>query len=161
MQEQKNIKININLNPKDILDNSILQLLKNFALEDNISSRLGLEIVENEDLINSKEAKDNLLMLKSLGYKIFIDDFGTAYTDFMHLTQIKTDYIKIDGKIIKRILEDKVIHSLVKTIVSFAKDADIKVVAEHVDSKEIYDEIKNLGIDYSQGYYFSSPKEII
>ena len=100
-------------------------------------------------------------MLKSLGYKIFIDDFGTEYTDFMHLTQIKTDYIKIDGKIIKRILEDKAIHSLVKTIVSFAKDTNIKVVAEHVDSKEIYDEIKNLGIDYSQGYYFSSPKEII
>ena len=69
--------------------------------------------------------------------------------------------IKIDGKIIKRILEDKAIHSLVKTIVSFAKDTNIKVVAEHVDSKEIYDEIKNLGIDYSQGYYFSSPKEII
>lgn len=112
-------------------------------------------------MISNKEVKINLNLLKSLGYKIFIDDFGTAYTDFIHLTQIKTDYIKIDGKIIKRILEDKAIHSLVKTIVSFAKDTNIKVVAEHVDSKEIYDEIKNLGIDYSQGYYFSSPKEII
>ena len=156
--EKEDIKLTINLREKDLLDKSIIRILENYAKKQNISNRLAIEIVQSSELISNKEVKINLNLLKSLGYKIFIDDFGTAYTDFMHLTQIKTDYIKIDGKIIKRILEDKVIHSLVKTIVSFAKDADIKVVAEHVDSKEIYDEIKNLGIDYSQGYYFSSPK---
>ena len=159
--EKEDIKLTINLRKKDLLDKSIIKILENYAKKQNISNRLAIEIVQSSELISNKEVKINLNLLKSLGYKIFIDDFGTAYTDFIHLTQIKTDYIKIDGKIIKRILEDKVIHSLVKTIVSFAKDADIKVVAEHVDSKEIYDEIKNLGIDYSQGYYFSSPKEII
>ncbi|QKE28802.1 diguanylate cyclase/phosphodiesterase [Arcobacter acticola] len=159
--EKEDIKLTINLRKKDLLDKSIIKILENYAKKQDISNRLAIEIVQSSELISNKEVKINLNLLKSLGYKIFIDDFGTAYTDFIHLTQIKTDYIKIDGKIIKRILEDKVIHSLVKTIVSFAKDADIKVVAEHVDSKEIYDEIKNLGIDYSQGYYFSSPKEII
>ena len=159
--EKEDIKLTINLRKKDLLDKSIIKILENYAKKQNISNRLAIEIVQSSELISNKEVKINLNLLKSLGYKIFIDDFGTAYTDFIHLTQIKTDYIKIDGKIIKRILEDKAIHSLVKTIVSFAKDTNIKVVAEHVDSKEIYDEIKNLGIDYSQGYYFSSPKEII
>ena len=160
LQEQKDIKININLNPKDIIDSSILLILKNFASEENISNRLGLEIVESEDLINSKDAKDNLLMLKKLGYKIFIDDFGSGYSNFIYLTEIKTDYIKIDGSIISKILDDKISFLLVKSIVEFAKEADIKVIAEYVSSKEIFEIVKILGIDYAQGYYFSIPEEI-
>lgn len=160
LQEEKDIKINLNLNFKDIIDNSILQLLKNFALEDNISSRFGLEIVESEDLINSKEAKDNLLMLKSLGYKIFIDDFGSGYSNFIYLTEIKSDYIKIDGNIIIKILEDKISFLLVKSIIDFAKEADIKVIALYVNTKEIFELIKLLGVDYAQGYYFSTLQEI-
>lgn len=159
--ENKDIKLTINLREKDLLDKPIIKILEKYAKKHNISNRLAIEIVESHELISNKEVKINLILLKSLGYKIFIDDFGTGYTDFIYLTEIKTNYIKIDGKIIKRILEDKLIYSLVKTIISFAKDADIKIVAEHVDSKEIYDEIKNLGIEYSQGYYFSSPKETI
>lgn len=158
LQEQKDIKINVNLNPKDMIDNSIIQLLKSFAKEDNISNRLGLEIVESEDLINSKDAKENLLMLKKLGYKIFIDDFGSGYSNFIYLTEIKTDYIKIDGSIISKILEDKISFLLVKSIVEFAKEADIKVIAEYVSTKEIFEIVKILGIEYAQGYYFSIPE---
>ncbi len=160
LQEEKNIKININLNPKDVIDNSIIEMLKGFATENNISNRLGLEIVESEDLINSKNAKENLLILKNLGYKIFIDDFGSGYSNFIYLTEIKTDYIKIDGSIISKILDDKISFLLVKSIVEFAKEADIKVIAEYVSTKEIFEIVKTLGIEYAQGYYFSIPERI-
>ena len=160
LQENRDIKINVNLNPKDIIDDSILQILKKFALEDNISNRLGLEIVESEDLITCNEAKDNLLMLKNLGYKLFIDDFGSGYSNFIYLTEIKTDYIKIDGSIISKMLEDKICFLLVKSIIDFAKEANIKVVAEYVINKEIYEMVKLLGVDYVQGYYFSIPQEM-
>ncbi|MDZ7819635.1 MAG: EAL domain-containing protein [Aliarcobacter sp.] len=105
--------------------------------------------------------KDNILLLKDLGYKIFVDDFGSGYSNFIYLSKIKTDYIKIDGTIIKNILVDKVAFLLVKNIVNFAKEANIKIIAEYVDTKEVYDEIKSLGIEYSQGYYFSLPKEVL
>ena len=160
LQKNKDIKINVNLNPKDIVDDSILQILKKFALEDNISNRLGLEIVESEDLINSKEAKNNLLILKELGYKLFIDDFGSGYSNFIYLTEIKADYIKIDGSIISKILDDKISFLLVKSIVEFAKEAEIKVIAEYVTNKEIYELVNLLGVDYIQGYYFSIPQEL-
>ncbi len=160
LQENRDIKINVNLNPKDIIDDSILQILKKFALEDNISNRLGLEIVESEDLITCNEAKDNLLMLKNLGYKLFIDDFGSGYSNFIYLTEIKTDYIKIDESIIGKMLEDKICFLLVKSIIDFAKEANIKVVAEYVINKEIYEMVKLLGVDYVQGYYFSIPQEM-
>ncbi len=160
LQKNKDIKINVNLNPKDIVDDSILQILKKFALEDNISKRLGIEIVESEDLINSKEAKNNLLILKDLGYKLFIDDFGSGYSNFIYLTEIKADYIKIDGSIISKILDDKISFLLVKSIVEFAKEAEIKVIAEYVANKEIYELVNLLGVDYIQGYYFSIPQEL-
>ena len=61
------------------------------AKKQNISNRLGLEIVESEDLITCKDAKDNLLMLKNLGYSLFIDDFGSGYSNFIYLTEIKRE----------------------------------------------------------------------
>ena len=99
-------------------------------------------------------------MLKKLGYKIFIDDFGTGYSNFVYLMQIKSDFIKIDGEIIKKILHDKVSLAVVKSIVNFTNEANISVVAEHVSSKEIYDIVAQLGIEYCQGYYFSAPKPL-
>ena len=161
LKEQEDIKINVNLNPKDIIDSAIIEILKNFALEENISNRLGLEIVvESDDLINSKEAKDNLLMLKNLGYKLIINNFGSGYSNFIYLMEIKVDYIKIDGNIINKILEDKISFLLVKSIVDFAKEADIKVIASCVNTKEIFELIKLLGIDYAQAHDLSIPQDI-
>ncbi len=156
--EDDKIKINVNINPQDIINDSILAILKNYASDKNIASRLGLELVESEDIMLSNDSKENILMLKKLGYKIFIDDFGSGYSNFIYLTEIKTDYIKIDGTIIKKILEDEVSYLLVKSIVAFAKEAGINVIAEYVSSKEIYEKIESLGIEYSQGYYFSEPR---
>ena len=99
-------------------------------------------------------------MLKSLGYKIFIDDFGSGYSNFIYLTEIKSDYIKIDGNIISKILEDKISFLLVKSIIDFAKEADIKVIVLCVNTKEIFELIKLLGVDYAQGYYFSTLQEV-
>jgi diguanylate cyclase (GGDEF)-like protein len=158
--ENKNIKINVNLNPMDILDNSIINILKNYAVANNtICERMGIELIETEEIANYEHAKKNLLMLKNLGYKIFIDDFGSGYSNFIYLTEIKTDYLKIDGNIIKKILNDPTSYLVVKSIVNFAKEANIKIVAEYVCNEEIYEKIKELEIDYSQGYLFSIPSE--
>lgn len=158
--DEPNISINVNLNPQDVINDSILTILKNYANESNIANRLGLEIVESEDIINYDQAKRNLLMLKNLDYKLYIDDFGSGYSNFIYLTEIKTDYIKIDGSIIKKILEDKVSYLVVKSIVNFAKEANIKVIAEYVSCEDIYNKVKELDIEYSQGYYFHKPEQL-
>ncbi len=159
--EKPTIAINLNLNPHDIIDESILTILKHYAKQKNIAPRMGLEIIESEEITHREDAKNNLLMLKKLGYKISIDDFGSGYSNFIYLTEIKTDYIKIDGTIIQKILDDKISFLLVKNIVSFAKEAQIKVIAEYVSNEMIYDKIKSLGIEYSQGIFFSEPSPSI
>lgn len=155
------VSISVNLNPHDVIDESILSILKNYALQENIAPRLGLEIIETEDITNREDAKNNLLMLKSLGYTIYIDDFGSGYSNFIYLAEIKTDYIKIDGAIIQKVLDDKISFLLVKNIVAFAKEAQIKVIAEYVSDASIYEMIQSLGIEYAQGLFFSTPSPFI
>jgi EAL domain-containing protein (putative c-di-GMP-specific phosphodiesterase class I) len=93
-----------------------------------------------------------------MGCRIAIDDFGTGYSNFEYLMRLEPDFIKIDGSITKGILEDKNSQIITSIIVEFAKKIDIKVIAEYVENKEIFEKIKELGVDKSQGYYFSEPK---
>ncbi|MGE3593459.1 MAG: EAL domain-containing protein [Arcobacter sp.] len=99
--------------------------------------------------------------VRKLGCKIAIDDFGSGYSNFEYLIRLNADYIKIDGSLIKDILINKNNQEIVITIVDFAKRQGFKTIAEFVSSKEIFEKVKELGIDYAQGYYINEPKLLI
>lgn len=159
--ENENINISINITYKDLINKSIIKILTDYSLEKNISNRLSIEIIQSEKLHKSEMCKNTLLILRDLGYKIIIDSFGYGYSNFLFFSEIKVDCIKIDGSIILNILKDKVSLSLLKVIINFAKENDIKVIAKYVNTKEIYDELRTLNIDSFQGYYISHPDEFI
>lgn len=161
LRKNPNISINVNLTSQDIVNETILDILNRFAKKENIASRLGLEIIESEEIINYKSANESIIKLKKLGYKIYIDDFGSGYSNFIYLTKINTDYIKIDGSIIQNILVDNNAYLVVKSIVEFAKAANIKTIAEYVSDEEIYKKVKEMGIDYSQGFLFGKPSKVL
>jgi len=73
------------------------------------------------------------------------------------LTELRVDYIKIDGSLIKNIHQNEETKIIVKTIVSFAKELNIKTIAEYVHSKEVLECVKEIGIDYAQGFYIGKP----
>ena len=123
------------------------------------ANRLVIEIVESEGIDNFEEVISFIRDIKDIGCKIAIDDFGTGYSNFEYLIKLKADYLKIDGSLIKNIHKDKNIHTVVSTIVNFAKNLNMKVIAEFVEDEEIYDVLKKLDVDYSQGYFFSIPQE--
>jgi len=93
----------------------------------------------------------------SHGAKIAIDDFGSGFANFQHMTTIHSDYMKIDGSLIKNIDTDKNARLVVETIVVFAKKLGKKTIAEFVHSQEVYDVVKELDIDYVQGYHLGMP----
>jgi EAL domain-containing protein (putative c-di-GMP-specific phosphodiesterase class I) len=90
-----------------------------------------------------------------MGMSIAIDDFGVGFSNFIRIIDYEIDILKIDGELIKDIDKNRKKRNIVKTIVSFAKKENIKTVAEFVENKTIFEILKNIGIDYSQGYYFS------
>jgi EAL domain-containing protein (putative c-di-GMP-specific phosphodiesterase class I) len=126
-----------------------------------IGSRAVFEIVESESIENFEEVEDFIVQVKSYGCKVAIDDFGTGYSNFEYLMKLKADYIKIDGSMIKDIDTSLNAQIVVSTIVSFAKKMGIKTIAEFVENESILNKVKELGVDYSQGYYFSQPKRDI
>lgn len=95
-----------------------------------------------------------------MGVTIAIDDFGAGYSNFERLLEFEPDILKIDGSLIKNIVIDEYSRNVVETIVSFAKKQNIITIAEYVENEEIFNILYNLGVDYSQGYYFGKPEQI-
>ena len=95
--------------------------------------------------------------MKKSGFKIAIDDFGAEYSNFERILDLDIDYIKIDAKYIKDIDTNKRSYEIVRAISFFAKNVNIPCIAEFVHNESVQKIIKDLGISYSQGYYFSQP----
>jgi len=122
-----------------------------------MGSRLIFEIVESEDIDNYEAMKLFVEDFKALGVRIAIDDFGSGFSNYKRIFDIAPSFLKIDGSLIKNIDTDKNSYELVRSIGSLTKALDIKIIAEYVYSKEIYDICHKLGVDEFQGYYFSEP----
>lgn len=157
--KQHDICASINLDYHDLVD----PILKNFILENLKAHKHGkcltIEILESEKIHDFDAVNDFIKELRKYDVSVAIDDFGTGFSNYEHILQLDIDYIKIDGSLVKRINED-IYYDLIKSIVSFCKKQDIKVVAEFVSNLSILRYVRSLKIDYSQGYYISKPKTI-
>ena len=159
--KSKNVAISINLTLEDIDDKDMREYIFEKIKSISNKSLLTFEIVENEDVGENEIVKNFLHQIKILGAQIYIDDFGSGYSNFDYLIKLNPDGVKIDGSLIKNILTDKNSEIIVKTIILFAKEMNIKTIAEFVENEEIFEKLKNLGVNYFQGYYFSPPKHDI
>jgi len=158
----KNYKVAVSVNistydiSKENIRESIYSLLDKYK---KYTSYLTFEILEDETIENIAIFTEFINKVKSFGITIALDDFGSGYSNFSRVLELKPDILKIDGSLIKNIDNDKYSYNLVKTMVEFAKLNNIQIVAEFVENKIIFDIVHNLGVDYSQGYYFDKPKK--
>ncbi|OGO84613.1 MAG: hypothetical protein A2Y24_01135 [Clostridiales bacterium GWE2_32_10] len=151
-------KVSINLSVGDMMNEEIKKFIIDKLLEHpEMYQRLIFEILETESISNYDKISAFLDDIKRLGCKISIDDFGTGYSNFFNILKLNVDTIKIDGSIIKNVATDKNAQVITKAIVGFARELNIELVAEFVSTEEIYNKVNNLGIAYSQGYYFGKP----
>lgn len=151
--------VSINLDYNDILNPSMKNLIINNIKNTDIGKFLTIEILESSKINNFYLVNDFINDLKTYDVKIAIDDFGSGFSNYEHILNINTDYIKIDGSLIKKIDED-IYYNLVKSIVIFCKEQGIKVIAEFVSDLKVLRYVKSLDIDYSQGYYIGRPEKI-
>ncbi|MFA6742497.1 MAG: GGDEF domain-containing protein [Arcobacteraceae bacterium] len=153
------IHISINLDYTDILNPQIKKDLVSKIKSNNIGEYLTLEILESEKVSSFDTVNEFINDVKQFGVKIAIDDFGTGFSNYENILNLNIDYIKIDGSLIRKINED-IYLNLIKSIVLFSKQQNIKVVAEFVSDLKILRYVKNIEIDYSQGYYIGKPTHI-
>ena len=155
--ESIDFEFTINLSIEDIVNKEIFEFIMNKLKNSRASNKVTFEILESDAIEDFVKVERFINEVRRYGAKIAIDDFGSGYSNFSYLTKIRADYIKIDGSLVRDIDIDKNSLVVVETIVEFARKLGIKTVAEYVHSSGIMAKVKELGIDYSQGFYISKP----
>ena len=157
--QDKKEEFSINLTERDLLEGYLIRFLSEKIKQYNIEpNRVTFEILENITVAkNSNRITKKLNRLKEMGFKIAVDDFGIENSNFSRLLEINLDLIKIDGIFIKDLKKSQKNRTITRAIVNLAKTLGIKTVAEYVEDEEIYNIIKDCGIDYAQGYYIGRP----
>ena len=149
------MEISINLSTLDMTVEStrkeFFELLERYKTE---THRITVEILEDEKIYDLETTQEFISYIKSKGVNIAIDDFGKGFSNFSRVLAYEPDYIKIDGSLIRDIEYNIASKNMVETIVYFSKKQGIKTIAEYVENENIYKIICDIGVDYSQGYYF-------
>lgn len=158
--EDLEISVNVDL---DDLDNADMMKLITRNLYENrtIANRLTFEILEDHEVKDYGKVMFYLQQLKAFGSKVALDDFGSGYASYSYLIKLNIDILKIDGSIIKE-LKYRPDHAktVIRSIRELAESFQYDLVAEFVSDEDIYNIIKDLGIQYVQGYYLGEPKPI-
>ncbi|RUM65517.1 MAG: diguanylate cyclase, partial [Sulfurimonas sp.] len=151
----------LNLSYEDISNEKIISYLKKLIHSKKMAQNLILEIVESESIDNFELIKHFIDEMKALGVRIALDDFGSGYSNFSYLMELKPDFIKIDGSLIREIDTNEKSYVIAKTIANFSKELNIDVIAEFIHSQAVYDKAKELDINGFQGYFLGEPVQHI
>ncbi|MCW8894277.1 EAL domain-containing protein [Sulfurimonas sp.] len=154
-------KISVNFLPNDFFNPAVMNTLIDGIKSFDSPDRIVVEITEREGVDDFARLITVVEQLRRLGVQIAIDDFGSGYANYSHILKIKPDYIKIDGSLVKNIVTDEESKILVRSIVNFAKELNITTIAEFVENEDIYNLLKEYGVDEFQGYYFGRPEDLI
>ena len=152
--------VSINLGLRDIKNRELVEQIYDFLSTAPYPGNFVFEILENEDIDDYDKLLNFVDRIHDLGGKISIDDFGSGYSNLQHIANIHSDYLKIDGSIVKRCCEDPEQEKLIALISGWKdlSEKEIRVIAEFVENAEIQKRLLKYDIDYSQGYLFSKPE---
>jgi EAL domain-containing protein (putative c-di-GMP-specific phosphodiesterase class I) len=144
----------VNLHSQDLNDGFLFDATAPLS---RIASRVVLEITERASLHIVKDLSTCIAELKSLGFRIAVDDLGAGYAGLTSFTQLEPDIAKLDMSLIRGIHEDPKRRSIVRSIKKLCDELEIEVVTEGVETKEERDTLVELGCDLFQGYLFAKP----
>jgi len=132
----------------------IVTILKN---NPETASRCTFELIESEAILNMEEIHAFIKMAHDYGAKVAIDDFGSGYSNYDLVFNLEIDYIKIDGSLIKNLLNDNKSQIMVNSIITLAEEKGAKVIAEWVSDPALLEKVKEIGIEYAQGFHIGKP----
>jgi len=153
--KKTDVLCSINLDIQDIENEEMVESLK--AYMEYVNKPVVFEILESESFKNYKKLKEFTYEFKKYGALFAIDDFGSGYSNYSEVLELRPKYLKIDGSLIKNINSSKENEILIESILFFTKMIGIKTIAEFVEDEKIFDRLKKLNVDEFQGYYFGKP----
>jgi len=151
----------INLSGLSLVDDEFLQFaIQKFDRYPELAEKICFEITETAAISNLKNAKRFISKLRSIGCRFALDDFGSGLSSFGYLKNLPVDYVKIDGYFVRDIIDDPLNLAMVRSINDIGQLMGKKTIAEFVENDAIKQQLKQLGVDYAQGYGIAKPVEI-
>lgn len=154
-------RFSINISDCELSNEGLLEFInttmKKYSVDPGL---LSLEILEYNAISHSIEIKEILITIHSLGIELIVDDFGVQCSNFGQTEHLPISTLKIDGSYIQNVHESRNSQIVVKTIQTFAREKGLKLIAEFVCDENVFEKVKELGIEYVQGYYLSKPAPI-
>jgi diguanylate cyclase (GGDEF)-like protein len=154
-------RLSLNVSGKTFSQPLFVQYIKDLLNETGIhASKICFEITETAAISNLSRCTDCLRELRLIGCRFSLDDFGTGLSSFSYLKNLPVDYLKIDGSFVKEIVHSTADYGLVKTINEVGHFLGKKTVGEYVENEEILKRLKEIGLDYAQGFGIAKPKPL-
>ena len=152
------VAVSVNLSVRNLLDlelpDDVARLLDRWTVP---ASALELEITESTIMADLPRTQGVLMRLRSLGAGIAIDDFGTGYSSLAQLKRLLVDELKIDKSFVIGMATDDDDRLIVRSTIELGRNLGLRVVAEGVETQEVWDELREMGCDLAQGHYLSRP----
>lgn len=153
-----NLAVMVNVSPRQFTYPDLVSDVEGALRETGMDPRrLHLEVTESAAMADPERTKHLLTRLKGLGISISIDDFGTGHSSLSRLRRFPVDVVKIDRSFITHMDSDEEARKIVHLIIDFAHTVSLKVIAEGIEVAAHRDQLKSLGCEYGQGYFFSRP----
>jgi diguanylate cyclase (GGDEF)-like protein len=151
----------INLSGSSIGDETFLAFVRAQLAEHRIPPEIiCFEVTETAAISNLAVAIELISELRALGCRFALDDFGTGLSSFAYLKSLPVDFLKMDGRYVKGIVQDPVDRVMVEAVNRIGHEMGLQTVAEFVETKEIFDCLEDLGVDFAQGYAISYPEPL-
>ena len=155
----RGIPISVNVSPRQLAQPTLPETIDRILRETGTSPELViLEITENLLMQDAQLASQTLQRLREIGVRVSIDDFGTGHSSLGYLREFPIDELKIDRSFVKAMDEDDRSVTIVGSVVGLAHAMGLTVVAEGVETAAQLSELRRLGCDSAQGFYFSHPR---
>ena len=149
----------INLSGDSVSDVSFLDyVIEQFDQTGVPPAKIVFEITETAAITHLTRAKAFMMALRKIGCRFSLDDFGSGLPSFGYLKTLPVDYLKIDGMFVKDMLDDPIDHAMVKSINEIGHVMGKRTIAEFVENDAIRERLRQLGVDYAQGYGIGRPQ---
>lgn len=159
---QRSIRhVTLNLSAGSINDDEFTaRLIKTINASEVEAAKICFEISETAAIANLSKLSEFMNELSAIGCRFGIDDFGSGLSSFAYLRKLPVDFLKIDGLLVKDILDDETDYSLVKAISEISKSMGKRTIAEFIESPLLLNAVRDLGIDFGQGFHLGEPELI-
>jgi len=150
-------EFSVNVALDDILNPETVAFIIEQIDRADAGRNLIVELLETERMADSPAVFGFIDSLRSRGCRIAMDDFGAGYSNFDFLLRVRPDFLKIDASLVRRMADDAGALLAVKAIVDLSKTLGMETVAEHVHDRRVFGLVRELGVDYAQGFLIGIP----